>query len=379
MRIHLLSVPNTIAAPWYDTCPFTQKVLKMARMMTAQGHHVIHYGHERSEVDCAEHVTVTTVEDFERQYPPGLDPLRHGPPLLKETDQLWHTFTHNTINELHARKEQGDILLATFGGWHRPVAMHHPDLICIEPGIGYPNGAFADNKIFESYAIMHAYQTNEAATIPSNEFWYDAVIPIAFDPDQFIFREKKDDFLLFMGRMHKGKGLHTAIDIARRTKQRLIVAGYGALDDGIKIENSTYVTFVGAVTGRGKAQLLSKAKAVLCPSHFLEPFNAVQIEAQMSGTPVISTDWGAFAEYNPHGLTGYRCKSLEQFCYAATHTHELDPFAIRKWAERFSLEKIAPHYTDYFRTVSECYGGEGWFANREDRDTLKTASFGPFF
>lgn len=377
MRIHLLSIPNTVTGPNVDTCPFTSKVWKMARMLTDEGHHVIHYGADTSSVPCV-HVTVMTEGDIKQTYPEN-DILRDGPPLLGYGDHVYRCFLDNTINALHDRKQKGDILLATFGGWQRPIAMHHPDLICIEPGIGYPNGAFADNKIFESYAIMHAYQTNAAAEKASNEFWYDAVIPIAFDPKQFIFRDKKDDFLLFMGRMRKGKGLHTAIDIARRTKQHLIVAGYGALDNGIKIENSTYVTFVGSISGLMKAELLSKAKAVICASHFLEPFNAVQIEAQMSGTPVISTDWGAFAEYNLHGLTGYRCKSLEQFCYAATHTHELDPFAIRKWAERFSLTEIAPRYTDYFRTVSECYGGEGWFAKREDRDTLKTASFGPFF
>lgn len=368
MRLHLLSVPNTIAAPWYVTCPFTQKVVKMARMMTAQGHHVIHYGHEFSQVKCAEHVSVTHIEDLPSHN------MCDGPPLLSFDDAIFKKFTENAVREIRARVQPGDILLCTFGGWHKAVAQEFPDLIVIEPGIGYPNGAFAENRVFESYAIMHAYQTNAAATTPSNDFWYDAVIPIAFDPAEFTFRDRKDDFLLFMGRLLKSKGLHIAMGVAEATKQKLIVAGYGANGD-IDMRDTKYVKFVGSVVGEERRKLLSTAKAVLCPSLFLEPFNAVQIEAMMSGTPVISSDWGAFAEYNPHGQTGYRCKNFEQFCYASTHTHDLDPHNIRLWASRFSLDEIAPHYTDYFKTVTDCYGKKGWFEPRPERKTLRTASF----
>jgi glycosyltransferase involved in cell wall biosynthesis len=374
VRIHLLSIPNTIAAPWYVTCPFTQKVVKLAKMLTRERHHVIHYGAELSNVVCAENVTVVWTNDIERSHPWHL-PLRDGPPLLNYFSEVHRTFLKNAIHEIGERKQPGDILLATFGGWHRPVAMHHPDLICIEPGIGYPEGVFADNRVFESYAIMHAYQTNSAAMSATNAHWYDAVIPIAFDPAEFIFRLSKEDYLLFMGRLHKGKGLHVAMQIAEATKQNLIVAGYGAIGD-IEIKDTKYVKFVGSVAGDEKMQLLAGARAVICASHFLEPFNAVQIEAMMSGTPVISSDWGAFAEYNPHGLTGFRCKSFEQFCWAAKHVEDILGGDCRKWAERFSLERIAPHYTDYFKTVADAYnGGDGWFAAHPERKDLSASSF----
>ncbi len=74
-------------------------------------------------------------------------------------------------------------------------------------------------------------------------------------------------------------------------------------------------------------------------------------------------------------MTGYRCKSFEQFCWAADHAHELDPAKIRKWAERFSLENIAPHYTDYFETVADAYGKRGWYEPRPDRKNMRSASF----
>jgi glycosyltransferase involved in cell wall biosynthesis len=372
LRIHLLGLPHTVSAPWYTTCPFTSKVVKLGRMLTAEGHHVIHYGHEQSQMSCAEHVTVTTNKDLGASYG-RWDQAVKGPPMLALGDQAHTSFLTNTIAEIAKRKQPLDIILSTFGTWHKPVSFEHDDLINIEPGIGYPNGAFADFRVFESYAIMHAYQTNKAANEASNDHWYETVIPIAFDTKEFPFREKKEDYLLFMARMNKGKGVHVAKQIAEETKTQLIVAGFPGWDE--PTTDSKYVKHVGVIAGRERVGLLSGAKAIICASHYLEPFGAVQLEAQMCGTPVISSDWGSYAEYNPHGLTGYRCRSFEQFVWAANHVHELDTRKIRKWAEGFSLEKIAPHYTDFFQTAVDTYDGKGWYQPRPERTSLRAGAF----
>jgi glycosyltransferase involved in cell wall biosynthesis len=123
---------------------------------------------------------------------------------------------------------------------------------------------------------------------------------------------------------------------------------------------------------------LKNAKATICASTFLEPFCGVQIESMLSGTPVISSDWGAFGEYNAHGLTGYRCKTFEQFEWAAHHVGDLDPYAIRRWAEKFSLQNVAPHYTDYFKSVADIFSGRGWYEPNDSRKSLDSASFSQF-
>jgi glycosyltransferase involved in cell wall biosynthesis len=371
MRFHVLGIPHTISTPLYSSCAFTQKVVKLCKMLTDEGHHVIHYGHQDSKVSCAEHVTIVSARDLSQSYP-GHHWRKQGWPQFSKNDLCYSRFYAGATAEIAIRKQPGDFLLCSFGDFHKPVADAHPDLIAVESGIGYPNGVFAKFRVFESYAIMHAYQGNAAAMHSSNDFWYDTVIPNAFDLDDFDFCNKKKDYLLFLGRLNSGKGLHIATQIAEATKTKLIVAGAGGV---AVIADSKYVEYVGVVGPKKRRELLSDAKATICASTFLEPFCGVQIESMLSGTPVISSDWGAFGEYNIHGKTGFRCKTFEQFVWAASNTHTLNNCFCRSYGERFSLGQIAPHYTAYFESVADIFGGKGWYEPHDDRKSLRYTSF----
>lgn len=370
-KFHVLGIPHTVTTPEYSTCAFTQKVLKLCTMLTNSGHQVIHYGHEKSIVDCMESVTVTTDADLKASYG-NWNWRKGGWPAFKISDPIYLAFYANTIREIKARAQPGDFLLCPFGAAHRPVADACKDLIVVESGIGYPSGSFAQFRVFESYALLHAYQGQKAVETASNTFWHDAVIPNAFNVDDFKFTAKKDDYFLFLGRVNAGKGVHVAAQIAEATQTPLVVAGPGDFDLS---KYEPWVQKVGVVNPKKRAKLLSKAKAVLCPSTFLEPFCGVQIEAMLSGTPVISSDWGAFAEYNQHGLTGYRCKTFEHFTWAANNIGKIKPPNCRAWGERFSLENIAPLYNEYFQSVANGRAAMGWYTEKPERTDLDNVTF----
>ena len=364
MRFHLLAVPHTISTPHYSSCAFTQKVVKLAAMLTGLGHQVFHYGHQDSDVQ-ADNIPVTTQTDLETSYP-GHDWTTGWPPY-QLADPIYQTFYTNTNRELAHRKQPGDFLLCAFGAGHQPIAQANPDMIVVEPGIGYPGGGFAPFRVFESYSTLHAYRGTQFIAEGTNDLWYDAVIPNYYNPHDFTYSDTKHDYLLFLGRVNTGKGIHIALDAAKQTRQRLIVAGPGSLD-GFDADHATHV---GCVNPTQRATLLSRAKALIAPSIYLEPFCGVHVEAMLSGTPVITTDWGAFAEYNLHGVTGYRCRTFEHFTWAINNIHRIRPADCRDWAvNNFSMTRVADMYQEYFTSVAHIFGGQGWYQPNPDRTEL---------
>ena len=409
MRFHALAVPHTVTSPKYSACAFTQKVLKFCKMMTERGHTVFHYGHEKSEVVCTKHITVTDDGVLDRAY--GL--------------QNWHAaaFKNNTSDEAHKHfnaaaaeaiklhKEPGDFLLLFWGSGHAGVAAAHGDLIVVEPGIGSHGAPAAPFSVYESYAVMH-YIYGKYNMMPR---FFDAVVPNYFDPKDFIdatvskdqIQKNINDFInsnpgqehpdsmplslalkvatcetyaIMIARMIPMKGLQLAIEACKRAGLKLIIAGQGQLKDCVNAslkftsgppDSDVEVSHVGYIEPRERAMLIAGAKCLVAPTLYCEPFGGVNVEAQMSGVPVVTSDWGGFAETVLHGVTGYRCRTMEQFVWALKNVDSLDRQKIKSWSSNYGLTKVATMYEEYFSMLSTVPKGQGFYAERPGRLGLK--------
>jgi glycosyltransferase involved in cell wall biosynthesis len=163
------------------------------------------------------------------------------------------------------------------------------------------------------------------------------------DPGEFVFRRVKDDYDLFLGRLHAIKGYRWAIEGARVAGRRLVLAG------GWRPTLRRGVRFVGSVDGAAKAAWLAGARCLWMPAQWDEPFGLTAVEAMMSGTPVLGTRRGALPEVVTPDV-GALGDSVAALAALATGIERIDPLACRTRAERhFSHLVMAERYVRMYQ------------------------------
>lgn len=346
MKLHVVSLPHTQTLKEPSSCAYTQKVRRFANMMDSLGHEVIVYAGEESDA-AGELVTVVEKEEqvgMSEEFDPELP--------------HWQKMNRRTIRAIARRYSggQNELLCLIAGRCQQPIAASLPEISAVEFGIGY-SGTFADFRVFESYAWMHMVYGQDYTAHGADGKFYDTVIPNSYDLDEFPFQNEKEDYLLYMGRLIDRKGLAIIDAMSKNLDQKIIVAGGG--DTSLVPDNCEYVGVVGPDK---RAELLGKAKALICPTLYIEPFGGITVEAMMCGTPVITTDWGGFTETIQEGVTGFRCRRLREFLEATDKVADLDPKEIKAWSMQFTTDIVKYKYDTYLKDVLDLKNGRGWYS-----------------
>ena len=352
-------------------CAFTTKAVKFAKMMREEGFRVVLYWGEDNEAECDEHVPVFSRKEQEGWYG-EFDPNRlPAIATWNASDLHWQVLNARSVMEIRKRIEPHDLILSLAGYAHHAVAEAFPAHLTCEWAAGY-SGWCEPFVCFESHAWRHHQYGTRG--IHDGRF-YDTVIPNFFDPDEWTLPvEQGGDYVAFVGRMVQRKGPQIAADVAREAGVPIVFAGSGVKEwtserivcDEMEIvgENMTYV---GTVGGEERNRLMRDALACFAPTTYIEPFGAVAVEAQLCGTPAITTDWGAFPENVEEGVTGFRMRTLGDGVEAVYRAADLDAQAIRDRAlERYSLDAIGPLYTRWFDQLLDLWG-DGWYTVRDGR------------
>ncbi|WP_346317782.1 glycosyltransferase family 4 protein [Chitinophaga sp. YIM B06452] len=205
------------------------------------------------------------------------------------------------------------------------------------------------NDIGHYVSISHSDRSPQlryAATV------YNGVGPAGFD-----YVDTPEDYLLFFGRIHPDKGARDAIDIAKQTGHRLVMAGI-VQDEAYyreKVEpliDGGQVQFVGQAGPEQRNRLLGHAKALLHPIHFDEPFGLSVAEAMMCGTPVIAFNRGSMPELINHEKTGFLAKNTSEAAAFVGQLHTIQRETCREWAvSRFSMQKMVDDYVKVYENV----------------------------
>jgi glycosyltransferase involved in cell wall biosynthesis len=171
-----------------------------------------------------------------------------------------------------------------------------------------------------------------------------------------------EEFYVWLGRLFPEKGAHLAIQAAHKAGVRLVLAG--TVDHHVPESVSYFreiiqpqldgrrITFLGPVTMQQKIDLFSRARALLNPLQWEEPFGMVMIEAMAVGCPVIAFPRGAAPEIVAHGRSGFLAHHVDEMVQCIKQIDLLDRSTVRAYTEaHFSARVMAEQYVALYRKV----------------------------
>ena len=186
---------------------------------------------------------------------------------------------------------------------------------------------------------------------------YLATVYNGIDLSLYPLQDSGGQDLIFLGRIHPDKGVHLAIEVARLSGMRLIIAGI--------VQDETYfreqiqphlddqnILYIGPVDVKGKNELFARARALLHLNTIPERFGLVLVEANAAGVPVIAMDLGSCREVIKDGETGFLVANVAEAVRVLERILEIDRRACRgRVQQHFSIDTMVEGYERVYSTI----------------------------
>jgi glycosyltransferase involved in cell wall biosynthesis len=207
---------------------------------------------------------------------------------------------------------------------------------------------------------VHLIAISDAQRADNPDVAYAGTVHNGIDLAAYPYRAEKDDFLVYMGRANPGKGAKEAILIARRAGRPLqMILKRSEPSEREYFEREVEpllaadVELHENVSHDVKVDLLSRARAMIFPIHWPEPFGLVMVEAMACGTAVVTTNWGAAPELVADGVTGFRRDGEDDLVEALGHVDQLEAAACRAQVEaHFSGAAMVRSYEEVYDRIA---------------------------
>ncbi len=331
-----------VAPPWYEIPPQGYGGIERVCYSLVEG--LVEQGHEVTLVASGTNHTRARFVPALDQPPPGLGTKFHPVQEVRYAAAVAQALRGIDADVVHDHSLAGPLIAL-----RRPV----PTVITAHgPADNWLGDYF--RRLALPLVAVSEFQRRAAPDLP-----WAATIPHGLNTGEYPYRPGKDDFVLFLARLSPEKGAHLAVDAALKAGIKLIVAGKCSepeersyFEEHVAPRLGDGAEFIGEVHGVQRVDLLARARGVLMPAQWDEPFGLSSVEALACGTPVIGLRRGSLPEIIDHGLTGWICDDLADMAHSIGRLGELDPRACRDAVEcRYRAETMVGRYESVYRTL----------------------------